>query len=100
MGKTNGKRNKGKMKNPTEKIKEVENKIKTDKQIIHYISNKIWNWKTNDLEDLKDLIQEALNLKKLQILKEWEKDNKKNNERLKNILYKLNFIEQKIKGEK
>ena len=43
--------------------------IKTDKQITYYISNKIWNWKTTGLEDLKEIIQEALDLKKEQIMK-------------------------------
>jgi len=37
--------------------------MKTDKQIINYIANKIWNFTTDTEEDIKDCIQEALNLK-------------------------------------
>ncbi len=47
----------------------IKMETKTDKQITYYISDKIWNWKTKEYEDLKDIIQEALKLKQDQILK-------------------------------
>jgi len=88
------------MTNPTEKIKEVEKEIEDKRKLIHDME--IAGCEDNQSQILyRKTKKQISNLKaKLQVYEEWEKDNKKNNERLKNILYKLNFIEQKIKGEK
>lgn len=80
--------------------KQKSNKLKTDRQIIDYISRKIWNWDTNTEEDLKDIIQEALQLKSFQIIGEinsWDEQCKKRESG--NLDNDIEELKQRIKSK-